>query len=324
MITGLVSIIVPSYNRAHLIGETLESIIDQTYINWECIIVDDGSTDNTAKVVEAYCKKDSRFQYHLRPKDRLQGGNAARNYGFEKSKGEYVNWFDSDDIMLPNFLAEKLRIFNSHPNLDAVLAYGAYFENNITNVDIKKPKLDLENVLLDYVSSKLIFATPGPLWKKSFLDGQNLFDEERLKIQDTEFHFRMLIEGMDFKFYEPDFLFLIRRGDDRISAKKTLSLKKLEAVFDYHYFTLVKGDEVSKQREVEKYIGVTSKNTRKAFYEMIICQNSLLSRYELLKKYYSKIRFAISKSKKSKVLKVNIYIGLILTIIFKKGYSLLV
>jgi glycosyltransferase involved in cell wall biosynthesis len=90
----LVSIIIPTYNRAHLIGETLDSVLAQTYQNWECIVVDDGSSDNTDKVVGKYVQKDSRFKYYHRPDEHLPGGNGARNYGFKMSKGEYVNWFD--------------------------------------------------------------------------------------------------------------------------------------------------------------------------------------------------------------------------------------
>lgn len=83
----LVSIIIPTYNRAHLIGETLDSVLAQIYTNWECIVVDDGSTDSTAELLAFYVEKDSRFQYHHRPKDRLKGANACRNYGFELSRG---------------------------------------------------------------------------------------------------------------------------------------------------------------------------------------------------------------------------------------------
>ena len=107
----LVSIIIPTYNRAHLIGETLDSIIAQTYTNWECIVVDDGSSDDTVEVLDTYCIKDSRIKYYQRPDEYLPGGNGARNYGFKLSNGEYVNWFDSDDIMATDFLSEKVKIF---------------------------------------------------------------------------------------------------------------------------------------------------------------------------------------------------------------------
>jgi glycosyltransferase involved in cell wall biosynthesis len=102
----LVSIIIPTYNRAHLIGETLDSLVAQTYLNWECIIVDDGSSDNTDEVIGEHVNKDSRFKYYHRPEVHLPGGNGARNYGFKMSKGEYVNWFSSDDLMV----AEKLEV----------------------------------------------------------------------------------------------------------------------------------------------------------------------------------------------------------------------
>ena len=109
MYLPLVSIIIPTFNRSQLICETLDSVLAQTYENWECIIVDDGSTDDTKTVVSEYVKKDSRFQFHHRPINRPKGGNAARNFGYENSKGEYINWIDDDDIMLEDFI--KIKIF---------------------------------------------------------------------------------------------------------------------------------------------------------------------------------------------------------------------
>src|SRR5690554_6998972 len=127
----LVSIIIPTYNRAHLIGETLDSVLAQTYQNWECIVVDDGSTDNTDEVMAEYMAKDSRFQYHHRPEDRLPGGNAARNYGFEVSKGEYIQWFDSDDIMLQNFILDKVKVLNSFKGYDVVFSAYQKFNDKV-------------------------------------------------------------------------------------------------------------------------------------------------------------------------------------------------
>ncbi len=80
----------------------------QTYQNWECIVVDDGSTDRTKTVVQGYVKKDTRFILVDRPETHQPGGNGARNYGFEISKGDYIQWFDSDDLMQPDFLSEKI------------------------------------------------------------------------------------------------------------------------------------------------------------------------------------------------------------------------
>ena len=83
----LVSIIIPNYNRADLIVETLNSIIAQTYTNWECIVVDDGSTDDSIKVIDEYSKLDPRIYLYIRPNHKRKGANSCRNYGLEMSRG---------------------------------------------------------------------------------------------------------------------------------------------------------------------------------------------------------------------------------------------
>lgn len=126
MDNSLVSIIIPTYNRAHLIGETLDSVLAQTYTNWECIIVDDGSTDNTAELLKTYCEKDVRFKYVQRLDTHKPGGNGARNYGFEVSKGKYINWFDSDDLMLSLFIQKKVELLEKE-KLDFVISHSVNF-----------------------------------------------------------------------------------------------------------------------------------------------------------------------------------------------------
>lgn len=130
MTTPLVSIIIPTFNRASLIGETLDSVLAQTYTNWECLIVDDGSTDDTKEVVEEYVKNDSRVQYYHRPKDRPKGANACRNYGFELSKGEFVIFFDSDDKMTINHVEVKVKTLLEN-NVDYVISKTKYFNSDI-------------------------------------------------------------------------------------------------------------------------------------------------------------------------------------------------
>lgn len=98
--TPLFSIVIPTYNRATFIGATLRSVQEQQFEDWEVLVVDDGSTDNTAAVVSQYTG--SRIQYL--PKVNGERG-AARNYGLARAKGEYVIFLDSDDRLLPNHLA---------------------------------------------------------------------------------------------------------------------------------------------------------------------------------------------------------------------------
>ena len=91
------SVVIPTYNRAHLVPKTIDSILAQQYEPFELIVVDDGSTDDTEKVLQKYTN-DARFRYFR--KENAERG-AARNYGFQKAKGDYVFFIDSDDLMLP-------------------------------------------------------------------------------------------------------------------------------------------------------------------------------------------------------------------------------
>lgn len=188
----LVSIIIPTYNRAHLIGETLDSIVAQTYTYWECIIVDDGSTDDTVDVIHKYIEKDARFQYHIRPRDRPKGGNAARNYGFEVSKGEYIQWFDSDDLMYNDLLLKKVNKFISQPYLDYVIC-------GLETIDYEKKVKDFKvhnvtNFLTSYLNDELILNSLNILWRRYVVEVTK-WDCEILKYQDLDFIFRVLYDN---------------------------------------------------------------------------------------------------------------------------------
>lgn len=94
MIGSSVSIIVPCFNQAQYLDEALQSVFEQTYTNWECIIVNDGSSDNTAELAKKWVEKDSRFKYVYKENGGL---SSARNAGLEKSNGDYIQFLDSDD-----------------------------------------------------------------------------------------------------------------------------------------------------------------------------------------------------------------------------------
>jgi glycosyltransferase involved in cell wall biosynthesis len=193
LVNSLVSIIIPTFNRAHLISETLDSILAQTYQNWECIIVDDGSIDETELIVQVYIEKDSRFQYHRRPQDRPEGGNAARNYGFEVSNGEYVNWFDDDDVMHHDKLFLQVESL-SKSDFNFSVCQTLVFEKSIENIiGYRCENIQSTNVLYDYIVHNINWLTQAPLWRKEFLKTLDyLFDESLKAAQEWEFHCRVL------------------------------------------------------------------------------------------------------------------------------------
>ena len=102
--TQKVSIIMATCNRAHLIEETLDSILNQSFRNWECIIIDDGESDSTQEVLYPYLEKDSRIKYFKRDNSHQKGLPGCRNMGLELANGEYIIFFDDDDIVHPDNL----------------------------------------------------------------------------------------------------------------------------------------------------------------------------------------------------------------------------
>lgn len=196
----LVSIIIPTYNRAHLISETLDSILAQTYANWECIVVDDGSKDNTEEIVVSYAKNDNRFQFHKRLDKYKPGGNGARNYGFELSKGEYINWFDSDDLMHPEKLERQLALLHNSDYNFCVCQTFVFEENRNHIIGLRHEKIISNQPLLDFVTRDIIFLTQAPILKREFINKHSLFFNEELKAaQDWEFFCRVI-------YYSPKYL----------------------------------------------------------------------------------------------------------------------
>lgn len=184
----LISIIIPTYNRAHLISETLDSILAQTYANWECIIIDDGSSDATEQVVLRYVENDSRFQFYKRTNEYLSGGNGARNFGFDVSKGEYVNWFDSDDLMLPDALQFKLDAFED--NIDFVVGNSLNFDEK--GVISRPYELDysLPITAENFINQSIGWITNDVLVKREVI--QIRFNENLKSGQEYNFFSRLL------------------------------------------------------------------------------------------------------------------------------------
>src|SRR2546423_1634887 len=113
----VVSVVIPTFNYGHFIGETLRSVQGQTLQQWECIVVDDGSTDNTAAVVGEISARDPRVKY-LRQEKR--GQQAAKNAGARRAIGQYVQFLDSDDLIEPEKLQYQAAYLDAHQDVDVI------------------------------------------------------------------------------------------------------------------------------------------------------------------------------------------------------------
>lgn len=164
------TIVIPSYNRAALIGKTIESVQGQTFTSYEVIIVDDGSTDNTTEVVQPYLS--DKITYHK--KENAERA-VARNFGTKRANGQYINWLDSDDLMLPNHL-QVIYDFLQSNNFPDVIHTGFRHEDDKGNV------LEVKNNFPPQMSAELLkantFSCNNIIVKKETALA-NLFIEDR-------------------------------------------------------------------------------------------------------------------------------------------------
>lgn len=124
---GRVSIITPCYNGEKYIGETVKSVLAQTYTEWEMIIVDDGSKDNSKEIIKKYCEKDNRIQYVYQEN---AGSAAARNNALRRAQGQYIALLDADDIWMPEFLKKQIAFMKEKKAVCVCSSYGRIDENS--------------------------------------------------------------------------------------------------------------------------------------------------------------------------------------------------
>lgn len=143
----IVSIITPAYNAERFIGETIESVLEQTYTNWEMIIVDDASTDQTAKIVQDYMKKDARIRFIQLNKN--EGSAVARNTAMREAKGQYLAFLDSDDLWFEHKLEKQLRFMQENEIAFSFTKYVRMKEDGkVTKAIVDAPKVvDYEELM---------------------------------------------------------------------------------------------------------------------------------------------------------------------------------
>lgn len=185
----LVSVIVPCYNQAQYLPDALESVLNQTYNNWECIIVNDGSPDDTERVAAEWCQRDSRFQYL---KKENGGLSSARNAGIAASVGTYILPLDADDRIGKHYLNLSVQAFIDRPHLKLVYCNARYFgiiDQHWPLPEFSLRKLALQNIIFcSAVYKRDDFNKYGP-YDESFTTGREDWDFWLSLIkQDTDVH----------------------------------------------------------------------------------------------------------------------------------------
>ena len=200
----LVSTLVTCYNQEHCIIKTLESVSQQTYTNWECIIVDDGSTDKSAEVIKTFIKGDVRFTYVYQDN---QGVSAARNTGFKLATGTYINFLDGDDTFLPQKLERQVEVFSQNPEISICICHHQFYVENekkysYFQFDNIQPK-PLEQILYKWHNG-VAFVNHAPVYKKSIWIENELPFPEDYSYRCEDWVFNVLVALKDKTYYMLD------------------------------------------------------------------------------------------------------------------------
>ena len=227
-----VSIIIPTYNCARLIGRAIESVLNQTYRDFELVIVDDGSTDNTEEIIKEFQKKDERIKYICH--DKNKGGSAARNTGIKVARGEYIAFQDSDDEWLPGKLKKQMEVFKNISSKVGVVYTGFWriTDNKKTYIPESWVKQKDGNIYFELLKGNFV-GTPTILIKKKCFQKVGIFDEKLPRLQDWELVIR-LSKYYDFKCIDEPLL-ISYYTTDSISANHKALIEALELILTKHY-----------------------------------------------------------------------------------------
>lgn len=245
----LVSIIIPTYNRADLLGETLSCVIDQTYNNWECIIVDDNSTDETVKVIHSFQEKDNRFKLIVKPKTYKQGASISKNLGLKIAAGDYIQFLDSDDILKENKLDKQINLLLKESKHTIAICKWGNFHTLDEEIFIYEDKDDYRS----FDNSKEYFDLIGLhggfypchnfLISKELINFTGYWNESLTANDDGEFFFRILLNAEKILFTDKTYVLYRSNSTGNLSMlnseSKAISLlnswKIIEALFITKY-----------------------------------------------------------------------------------------
>jgi len=224
-----VSIVLPTYNRKDLVGKSIQSVLDQTYADFELIIVDDASTDGTEEVIKSF--SDPRMVYLKHETN--QGGAAARNTGIRAAKGEFIAFQDSDDIWLKEKLAKQIVVFEkSTENVGLVYSLCARNEGNKERIIPDKDQIKTEGNLYKELLLENFITLPSAVIRKSCFEKVGLFDQTLPRFQDWELFIR-LSKHFEFR-YVPEPLVTSYFTEGSISSKPEAMIKALEIILHNH------------------------------------------------------------------------------------------
>ncbi|WP_051568598.1 glycosyltransferase family 2 protein [Crocinitomix catalasitica] len=214
----LISIVTPSYNKAEFLTACINSVIEQTYKNWELIIIDDCSTDGTKNIADNFAVKHDQIKSKSNATNK--GANYCRNEGLKLAKGEYILFFDADDVMTENCLSNQIESASNFPAFDFWVFNMGVFEKQIedrpkTEYWILPSNLSHSNILSKFLKHQILWGTPQVLWRKTTIEKLNGFNLNYNRLQDVELHTRALIADLKGKLFSESSIEIFYRIDEK-------------------------------------------------------------------------------------------------------------
>lgn len=228
-----VSIIIPVYNRPDFIATAIKAIQIQTHLNWELIIVDDISTDNTVDVISLCKRTDDRINLLIRNRG-PKGPSTCKNIGAEHATGKYLLFWDSDDIMFPWCIKNRLAFMKNNNDLDfAFFQLLDYRDKN--NIFLLCNIIGLETHVEKFINFSHGGGTPTVLWKKDSFYNTGGWNEETSLWEDAELHIRAIHLGLkhDWGSHIPDGIVINTDRPDRLTSNKNAKQKAKSILTSY-------------------------------------------------------------------------------------------
>jgi len=224
-----VSIIIPSFNYGHFLDETLFSICQMNYQNWEVLVIDDGSTDNTEQIVCKLARKDKRILYF---KQNRQGVSKARNEGLKYASGKYIQFLDADDFLSEGKLKFQVEFMETNPDIDISYTDSHYFKSSNPNIwypdfslegNVWMPVLcgDEQKTLKSLINSNFAVIS-SPLIKRVFLEKEGVcFDDESAHAEDWRFWCSCAFKSAKIVFFNHQRAYTLIRVHDQSASQQT-------------------------------------------------------------------------------------------------------
>lgn len=279
-----VSVIIPTYNRAHLVGRAIQSVLNQTYNDFELIIVDDGSTDNIDDIIKDFQKKEKRIKYIRHEKNR--GGSAARNTGIKASRGEYIAFLDSDDEWLKEKLKRQIKVFKNASSEVGVVYTGFLVIDERSN-EIKRiftPK-KRGYIYKDLLFEVCVGTCSTLVIKKECFNQVGMFDEKLPAHQDWDLEIRIS------KYYKYNFIKtplvkyylhtiqISKNFNAKITSLYTVLEKNIKDVKKHRYIYCENYFKLSKLYLI---LGKTKESRKCLFRAIFIYPLSIIKKYKLI------------------------------------------